>query len=244
MTVQEEFRTISYRGTEIEYQLKRKTVKNLNLRIHSDSSIVVSANESISADKVDEFVIEKGAYILSTVLRFKQIEAQELPPKKFVSGETFNILGRGIRLKVKRSEKEGVFSDGRYLYLSVKNPDDYDRKEKMIRRYLDKQCRDVFLEIMQRIYPMYQKYGLSMPILRIRDMKTRWGSCSPARGAITLNKQLLEVPTNCIEYVVMHEFCHFIHPNHSKQFYSFLTMLMPDWKERKAQLDKSAAHGL
>jgi len=231
MTVQEEFRTISYRGTEIEYQLRRKTVKNLNLRIHSDSSIVVSANKSISADKVDQFVIEKGAYILSTVLRFKQIEEQELPPKKFVSGETFNILGRGIRLKVERSEKEGVFSDGRYLYLSV-------------RKYLDKQCRDVFLEIMLRIYPMFQKYGVSMPILRIRDMKTRWGSCSPARGAITLNKQLLEVPTNCIEYVVMHEICHFIHPNHSKQFYSFLTMLMPDWKERKDQLDKSAAHGL
>ena len=61
---------------------------------------------------------------------------------------------------------------------------------------------------------------------------------------VTLNKRLLEAPRNCIEYVVMHEFCHFVHPNHSKQFYAFLTMLMPDWKQRKETLDKSAAFWL
>lgn len=58
------------------------------------------------------------------------------------------------------------------------------------------------------------------------------------------NKRLLEAPRNCIEYVVMHEFCHFIHPNHSKHFYSFLAMLMPDWKERKTVLDRSATFWL
>jgi predicted metal-dependent hydrolase len=57
------------------------------------------------------------------------------------------------------------------------------------------------------------------------------------KGIITLNKRLLEAPRNCIEYVVMHEFCHFIHPNHSKHFYGFLSMLMPDWKERKKLLE-------
>ena len=49
---------------------------------------------------------------------------------------------------------------------------------------------------------------------------------------------------NCIEYVVMHELCHFIHPNHSKQFYGFLAMLMPDWKERKQLLNKTAGFWL
>ena len=75
-------------------------------------------------------------------------------------------------------------------------------------------------------------------------METRWGSCLVKKKIITLNKRLLEVPRNCIEYVVMHELCHLIYPNHSKQFYSFLTMLMPDWKERKDYLDKSAAYWL
>lgn len=240
----EEFRTISYMEKDIEYLLKRKQVKNLNLRIHADSSIVVSANEQITADKVDAFVKEKGAYILSSIQRFKRIEEYELPPKRYVSGETFDILGRGIRLKMQQGAKDRVFSDGIYLYLTVADQDDYLKKEKLVQRYLEKECRQVFSEIIQQLYPMFQKYGVNMPVLKVRNMKTRWGSCSPSRGIITLNKKLLEAPRNCIEYVILHEFCHFIHPNHSKQFYSFVTMLMPDWKERKTQLDKNAVHGL
>lgn len=90
-------------------------------------------------------------------------------------------------------------------------------------------------------YPAFQKYGVGVPKIRIRDMKTRWSSCLTQKGIITLNKRLLEVPRNCIEYVVMHELCHFIHPNHSKNFYLFLSVLMPDWRERKSVLDREVA---
>ena len=105
-----------------------------------------------------------------------------------------------------------------------------------------RKCKEVFSELIGEIYPIFQKYGVAPPVLRIRNMDTRWGSCLPGKGIITLNKRLLEAPRNCIEYVVMHEFCHFIHPNHSKQFYAFLSMLLPDWKERKQLLDQSAAY--
>src|SRR5699024_10108493 len=101
-----------------------------------------------------------------------------------------------------------------------------------------------FGEIMSEIYPVFRKYGVAVPVLRLRNMETRWGSCLPRKGIITLNKRLLEAPRYCIEYVVMHEFCHFIHPDHSKHFYAFLTMLMPDWKERKRILDQSATFWL
>ncbi len=114
----------------------------------------------------------------------------------------------------------------------------------MVSNFLDQQCRDVFGGIVQEIYPVFQKYDVAMPVVRIREMDTRWGSCLVRKGIITLNKRLLEAPRNCIEYVVMHEFCHFIHPNHSKHFYGFLSMLMPDWRERKALLDRNIANYL
>ena len=109
---------------------------------------------------------------------------------------------------------------------------------------MNKQCKIIFNEIVSEIYPIFKKYNISFPKLRIRNMETRWGSCLAKKGVITLNKQLLEAPRNCIEYVVMHEFCHFIHPNHSKHFYDFLTILMPDWKERKELLEKTAVYWL
>ena len=171
--------------------------------------------------------------------------AQYTPqPKQYVSGETFYLLGKGIRLKVEEDSRNTISSDGIYLRLSIKDPGDFAKKKRMVTRYLDEQCRTVFGEIIAETYPVFQKYGVAMPTLRIRDMETRWGSCLVKKGILTLNKRLLEAPRNCIEYVVMHEFCHFIHPNHSKHFYTFLTMLMPDWKERKTILDRSAAFWL
>lgn len=237
-------RTVLYENNEIHYLLEQKPVKNLNLRIHKDCRVYVSASPDISVERVDDFVVSKGNYIRSAQRKFREMAQYTPQPKQYVSGETFYLLGRGVRLKVEKNARDIISSDGLYLHLCVKDPDDLAKKQKMVTRYLNEQCRTVFGEIISETYPVFQKYGVSMPTLRIRNMETRWGSCLVRKGIITLNKRLLEAPRNCIEYVVMHELCHFIHPNHSKQFYSFLTTLMPDWKERKTTLDKSATYWL
>ena len=237
-------RTVVYENNEIHYLLEQKQVKNLNLRVHKDCMIYVSANPDIPAEKVDDFVVSKGAYIRSAQRKFREIAQYASQPKQYVSGETFYLLGRGVRLKVEKNVRDTISSDGVYLYLCVKETEDFAKKQKMVTRYLDEQCRSIFGEIILEIYPVFQKYGVPMPELRIRNMETRWGSCLAKKGVVILNKRLLEAPRNCIEYVVMHEFCHFVHPNHSKQFYAFLTMLMPDWKQRKETLDKSVTFWL
>lgn len=237
-------RIVLYENNEIHYLLEQKPVKNLNLRIHKDCRVYVSASPDIPAKCVDDFVVSKGNYIQSVQRKFREMAQYAPQPKQYVSGETFYLLGRGVRLKVEKSMRDTISSDGIYLHLCVKDPDDFAKKQRVVTRYLDDQCRIVFGEIILQIYPIFRKYGVSMPTLRIRDMETRWGSCLAKKGIITLNKRLLEAPRNCIEYVVMHEFCHFVHPNHSKHFYSFLAMLMPDWKERKTILDRSATFWL
>ncbi|MGI6337413.1 MAG: M48 family metallopeptidase [Eubacteriales bacterium] len=237
-------RIVTYDGNEIRYQLERKPVKNLNLRIRKDGSTYVSANNLVTVSKVDEFVVKKGAYILSSLKRFRELEQYSPQPKQYVSGETFYILGRGMRLQVSEGNKDNISSDGVYISLQVRDISDVTRKERIVSTYLDQQCKEYFNEIIEGIYPLFQKYGVLQPLLRIRDMETRWGSCLTKKGIITLNKRLLEAPRNCIEYVVMHELCHFVYPNHSKQFYDFLTALMPDWKERKKALDYEFLRGL
>lgn len=237
-------RTVKSDNAEIQYQLERKQVKNLNLRIRSDGSVYVSANPDVPTEEIDLFVIGKASYISNAINRFNEMAKYKPQPKQYVSGETFYIQGRALRLKVNEAEKDSITSDGVYLFLSVKDPDDSIRKSRIVNRYLNKQCKAVFEEIIDSTYPVFKKYDVSYPELRIRNMETRWGSCLAKKGIITLNKRLLEAPRNCIEYVIMHEFCHFIHPNHSKHFYTFLTMLMPDWKERKTLLEKTAVYWL
>ena len=214
------------------------------MRIKKDGSVFVSANDIVPFEEVDEFVCNKASYILDAIKRFNEIALYKPQPKQYVSGETFYLQGRGLRLQVSQAAKDSISSDGVYIYLKVKDVNDFEKKRRMVNRFLDNQCKAIFGEVMDELYPLFKKYGIEKPTLRIRDMETRWGSCLAKKGIVTLNKRLLEAPRNCIEYVVMHELCHFMHPNHSKYFYAFLSMLMPDWKERKQFLDKTAVFWL
>ena len=237
-------RTVVVEKREIHYHLERKNVKNLNLRIKKNGNVFVSASETIPSEEIDEFVRSKSLYIFKAIEHFEEMAQYKPQPKQYVSGETFYIQGRGLRLQVIPATKDTISSDGIYIFLGVKDVNDLEKKHRIVARFLDQQCKTVFGEIMDELYPLFKKYGVEKPLLRIRDMDTRWGSCLSKKGIITLNKRLLEAPRNCIEYVVMHEYCHFIHPNHSKHFHAFLSMLMPDWKERKLFLDKTAAYWL
>lgn len=235
--VEEMERTVQFEKEVICYQLERKSVKNLNLRVRRDGTVYVSASPRVPLKAVDGFVISKGAFILSAQKRFREMAQAAPRPMQYVTGETLCLLGRAIHLQVEKGERNTIFSDGDSLRLYVKDPDDFGKKERMAKRYLEEQCRTVFSEILAETYPVFEPYGVAMPTLRIRDMKTQWGSCLYRKGIITLNKHLLEAPHGCISYVMIHEFCHFIHPNHSKNFYSLLTELMPDWMERKKILN-------
>ena len=237
-------RIICAEGKQIPYELERKNVKNLNLHVRRDGSVYVSANKLVPAEQVDAFLESKVSFILNAQKRFQEQAQYKPQPKQYVSGETFYIQGRGLRLQIAQAAKDRIYSDGVHLYLEIKEPMDFDKKKRMVSKFLDQQCKQIFGEIVDQVYPVFQKYGVAMPSLRIRDMETRWGSCLAKKGVITLNKRLLEAPRHCIEYVVTHEFCHFIHPNHSKQYYAFLTMLMPDWRERKKVLDENTANYL
>ena len=237
-------RAIQIDEKTLMYSLERKEVKNINLHVRKNGSVYVSANMAVPAEKIDAFLVSKAGFILNAQKKFALQEQYKPQPKQYISGETFYLQGRALRLKVIQASKDQLYSDGVHLFLEVKDPQDFSKKERMVMRFFDRQCKEVFGEIVEELYPVFQKYGVTVPSLRIRSMDTRWGSCLPKKGVITLNKRLLEAPRNCIEYVVMHEFCHFIHPNHSKHFYAFLSMLMPDWRERKKVLDANAAYYL
>lgn len=234
-----EIRKVACEKRILEYQLTRKQVKNINLRIKPDGKIYVSANNNIPVDFLDDFVKRNQEYIMRALEMYEENRKYAVAtPRQYVSGESFNILGKSLQLRVIEENLESVSTDGVFILLSVKNKDNFKRKEKLMKDWLKKLQIETFKEISDEIYSIFKKYDVVYPQIKIRSMTSRWGSCQPKKGIITLNSKLIEVPKNCIEYVVLHEFAHFIHPNHSKKFYDFVGMLMPDWKERKKELEK------
>jgi predicted metal-dependent hydrolase len=98
--------------------------------------------------------------------------------------------------------------------------------------------RRILTGALNRLYPIVETFGVRMPSVTVRSMKTRWGSCSVHRGSIRLNSHLRFAPPESIDYVVLHELAHFLYPNHSKDFYGFIERYMPDWKQRKELLKR------
>ena len=234
--ISEENRQVKVDDVTITYILKRKNVKNLNLRIRPDASVIVSAPSAISSDDVDAFIIRKKSYILNNLSEIKcchNVNGQ----RQYISGEGYRLEGKNLRLKVISADKNNIETDGVFLMLYVKDVEDNSTKAKLVNKFYKEMTTKVMNDILDEFYEIFKKYDIPKPILKFRTMKARWGSCITSKNIITLNSRLIEAPRNCIEYVVMHELCHMVHPNHSRKFYSFLSMQMPDWKERKQTLD-------
>lgn len=236
MKQKQEHRTVAGKEREFQYVLTRKAVKNLNMRVKPSGEIHVSANRLVPVKYIDNFVLSHEQTLSKTLDKYEKNRANTLQPLQYVSGEKVRFLGEELHLFVEAAPVEGVDKIGQFLFLRVKDTTDFNKKEKIMKKWFSKMQVEIFLEICKEIYPLFQPYGVKYPLVKIRNMKSRWGSCQPQKRIITLNGKMIAAPREAIEYVVLHEFAHFIHPNHSKDFYGLVEKMMPDWKERKAML--------
>ena len=208
----------------ITYTLVTKQVKNINMRISSRGEIVVSANPFVPMEKIDDFVSSKASWIIKNL---KSIE--EKAQHTMIDDKHIMLFGNSLKIRKTTGKYNHVSYDKDTLYVQCKPGSD---SEKVIRQFLDKLCKDVFLDIATLTYRSLSDYHLEFPQIKIRDMKSRWGSCTPAKNSITLNKKLIHYPFEFMEYVILHEFVHFIQPNHSKAFYHIIENYRPDYKSR------------
>lgn len=228
-------RTVLFQTTPISFTLERKAVKNLNLRICADGAVFVSASPRVPVGVIDEFVRANGEKICTAIARFAEAERQALP-RQYADGEAIPLLGQTLTLHVQQGET-GVAVSGNLLLLTVSDPLDFAARERAMEQFYATRSQAVFAEVMAETASRFAPFGLEMPILRIRTMKSRWGSCIPAKGIITLNQRLIEYPRDCIVYVAVHEFCHFFEQNHSARFYRWMDVMLPDWRGRRAMLE-------
>ena len=163
------------------------------------------------------------------------------PQRRFVGGESHLYLGRKYRLKIRRSETEGVLLTHGFFHITVADTGP-QRVASLLTAWYRRRSEICFAQIFEDCWRRhrFQKRGAEKPILKIRTMKTRWGSLSK-KGAMTLNLELIKTPRECIEYVIVHELCHLLHLNHGKAFYGLLESILPDWKRRKQKLEKVCA---
>lgn len=233
----EEF--VEINGEKIYFFVQRKRIKNLNLKVNVDKTVTLSIPMRLSMDVAKDFVRKKSGWIKKQQNFYERV-LKEKENLKFENDETVHLHGKKYKLEIIKNTVNGVNVKDDTIEIYVKEK--YADNAEYISRVYDKWLREYALEVFEKVVIEYQKilkdYGVKMPKIEVRKTKAIWGSCMPMKNKVTFNLNLIKTPMECIEYVVLHELSHFKFQNHSKNFYNFIAMFMPDWKERKRILDK------
>lgn len=214
----------------ISYEIKRKKVKRLNLRVREDGSVYVSVPYYVAFEQADKFVAKNLPFIERA--REKLSKAAEKAEED--EGYAY-FLGERLKINAVKGEKLSARVKEGEVLLTVKSEEDIPAARD---KWLRAESERLFPEICREKYLLFREQGFDVPFPKItcRKMKSRWGSCTAAKGRITLNVMLMEKPVECIGYVIAHELAHFVVQDHSQRFYDVLERVVPDWREMRKKL--------
>ena len=226
--------TIQYGKTKIDFTVNKSDRKTLAIEVYPDLSINIIAPKDASVSDIKSKVLKRASWIVKQKEYFESF-LPRIPERQYVSGETHYYLGRRYLLKVKNENTNIVKLKAGNIFVFTKNNSQVKVKHLLTKWYY-MHSEQRFNEIFNDVFTKFSKYNLKTPQLEIKRMKNRWGSCISDKK-IVLNPELIKAPMKSIEYVITHEICHLIYPNHSKVFYQLLSEKMPDWKKWKTKLE-------
>lgn len=222
----------------------RKRVKNINLRISRGGSVSVSANSKISLRKIEEFVSLKKDWVVTTVNKMKIYNAknENIKELEYITGDTIIVQSKKYNLVVIQSNKNKAEIEDDMINLYTSKTTDLKNKKKIVDKLMHILAQVIFDESLNRMLSLVKAYNIKRPEMKIRKMRSRWGSCNRLRKKITINLELIKVSNECLDYVILHELIHFLVASHNKAFYNYMTILMPDWKIRKKMLNEHTVY--
>jgi len=220
---------------DIEYTLQRSQRKTASIYVERDGKVSVLVPEDLSNSQVEELLEGKRKWIYRNLAEWEDLNATRVQ-RDYVNGEGFMYLGRSYRLKlVDEQDASLVLKDGYFCLLSnngsAPNADTAFKKF-----YRDKGKR----KIPVRVAHFQDRMGVEANAVKIMELKNRWASCTP-EGNLNFHWKCMMAPSSVLDYIVVHELAHLIHPNHTQAFWNEVDKTMPDYADRKEWLRQNGA---
>lgn len=221
-------------GMPIEV-IKKKNLKNLYIRVYPpEGKVTVSTPSNYPDDEIRLFIIKKIPEI--TKIRDRMLSQVRQSEREYVSGESHYLWGRPYRLQV-------IYDGNKYLInkapnkiiLTAPQNSTKETREKAFNEWYRQELTRVLDGIINRCE---EKTKIHANEYRIKNMKTKWGTCNIEKRRIWINLQLAKKPVECLEYIVIHELVHLIEKNHTHRFHSLVEEFYPTWKEARKLLSE------
>ncbi|MGX3011789.1 M48 family metallopeptidase [Helicobacter sp. 23-1044] len=213
------------------YELTKKNIKSLTLRVDKNGVIKVSAPRRVDKEYIDSFVAKHSEWIAK--------KRDKIP--KYADGEAIWYFNEKYILDVRIGDKNSVYESQnlfgeKTLEITLKTMDSANQMaqiKKIIFKWYRQKSQNLINEIIAK-----HKSTINREVshISLREMTSKWGSCNYKSARISLNVALFARPQICFEYVLCHELAHLLHPNHGSGFYAVLGELMPNWREIKSIL--------
>ena len=201
----------------------RRKMKNIYLKVEKNADVVVSAPPRTPNYLIKKLIRENTDEIK---LRRNNILTNGYTVKQYVTGEKHIIFGKEFVLEVRLGNKNVVKLSDDKIILVIKDKD--QDREQIVTSYLRKVLYNKALEFSNK----YEKImGVHAEQLRIKKMKTRWGTCNIEAKRIWINYELVKYPIECLEHIVVHELTHLLETNHTPRFYALLGKYYPNFRE-------------
>ncbi len=213
----------------IEYTLSFKRIKNVNMRIKNDG-LHVSAPIGTNIGYIEHVLLSRQ----EAIVRYIEKLNCALPNEPFADGKKLMYLGSDYTLITVLSSRNNVTISGDCIIVSSKNS---QSAQPTYEKWLNEVVQDVFTSSLSRMYPLLSANIKALPILQTKKLTASWGRCAPSVNRISLSLWLIKADESLIDYVMLHELCHYVHLNHSKEFYKLLKSFMPDYNQRKKLLN-------
>ena len=205
---------------ELDITVKyRKGMKNIYLRVEKTGDIIVKAPL-----RTPNYIIKKLIHDNIAELKKRQNNIINNSPKKreYKTGETYFVFGQELPVEVVNSNKNTLIITEEKIVLVVKQD-----REKIFQKGIREKLRQQSLYFIKKYEPIM---NVKANELRIKKMKTRWGTCNLEAKRIWINEELVKYPISCLEHIVVHELTHLLEINHTPRFYELLEYYYPNYK--------------
>lgn len=224
---------IDVRGVEVD--VIRKDIKNLHVGVYPpDGRVRVAAPLHLEADSIRLAVITRLTWIRKQQAEFKQQLRQS--EREMVTGESHYYQGQRYRLNVieHNGPPQLSLANNTKMNLRVRPNSDRAKREAIVNTWYRDRLREQIPTLLAIWEP---RVGVTVSEVRIKKMKTRWGSCNAKAQRIWLNLELAKKPPESLEYILVHEMIHLRHRHHDARFRALLEELLPQWRLRRDELN-------
>lgn len=211
------------RGIPVE--VVRKDIKNLHVGVYPPSGRVrVAAPHGLDDQAERLAVISRLAWIRRQQAGFEQQVRQS--EREMVTGESQYFQGLRYRLEAAEHDSPPAvrITGTAKMALRVRSGTPLEERRAVLSRWYREKLREELPALLAKWEP---KVGVTVAEVRIRRMKTRWGSCNASARRIGLNLELAKKPTACLEYILVHEMVHLLERHHTERFRELMDRFMP-----------------